>query len=129
MRLVIDTNVLISALFWPTSIVSEHIFNLLQNHTILRSSETYAELAEVIMRRKFDDYLSTAERELFLASFLEISEPILITKRVSKCRDPRDNKFLELAVCGKASSIITGDKDLLALHPFRRIKIMNPASL
>ncbi|MGN6802815.1 MAG: putative toxin-antitoxin system toxin component, PIN family [Ginsengibacter sp.] len=52
------------------------------------------------------------------ALFIEVSE------RVNACRDPKDNKFLELAVAAKASCIITGDKDLLELHPFRGIPIL-----
>jgi len=41
------------------------------------------------------------------------------------CCDPKDDKFLELAVAANASCLITGDKDLLALHPFRKISILN----
>jgi putative PIN family toxin of toxin-antitoxin system len=44
---------------------------------------------------------------------------------LSDCRDPKDNKFLELAICANASCMITGDKDLLILHPFRGIPILN----
>ena len=45
---------------------------------------------------------------------------------ITECRDPKDNKFLELAVAGKADCIVTGDKDLLVLHPFRNIRIITP---
>jgi len=44
---------------------------------------------------------------------------------ITDCRDPKDNKFLELAVTANASCIITGDDDLLVLHPFRNIPILN----
>jgi len=54
-----------------------------------------------------------------LAFFSETLEAI------TDCRDPEDNKFLELAVSANASCIITGDKDLLILHPFRNIPILN----
>lgn len=50
-----------------------------------------------------------------------------INYRIRACRDPKDDKFLELAVNGSASLIITGDKDLLALDPFRGIGIITPA--
>ena len=50
-------------------------------------------------------------------------EPVV---KISECRDPKDNKFLELAVAGKADCIVTGDKDLLELHPFRNIRIITP---
>lgn len=49
-----------------------------------------------------------------------------IRKRIRACRDPKDDKFLELAVSGNADVIVTGDKDLLALHPFRGIAILTP---
>lgn len=46
---------------------------------------------------------------------------------ITACRDPRDNKFLELAVAAKAACIVTGDNDLLALHPFRSVPILSPS--
>ena len=50
-----------------------------------------------------------------------------VTHRIAVCRDPADDKFLELALSGNASHIITGDNDLLTLHPFRSISIIPPA--
>ena len=47
--------------------------------------------------------------------------------KIAECRDPKDNKFLELAVAGNADCVITGDKDLLVLNPFRGIKIISPS--
>ena len=44
------------------------------------------------------------------------------------CRDAKDDKFLEVAVNGKADYLITGDRDLLVLHPFREIQIVSPAT-
>ena len=52
---------------------------------------------------------------------------IEIVERVTACRDPDDDMFLEVAVNGRATHIVTGDKDLLALHPFRGIPILTPA--
>jgi predicted nucleic acid-binding protein len=46
---------------------------------------------------------------------------------VRACRDPKDDKFLELAVSGAACCVVTGDQDLLALHPFRSVSILTPA--
>ncbi len=51
---------------------------------------------------------------------------ITIIEQITDCRDPKDNKFLELAINGNATCIITGDKDLLVLHPFRGISILTP---
>lgn len=49
-----------------------------------------------------------------------------ITTHVTVCRDPKDDKFLEVAVNGAATYIITGDNDLPVLHPFRGIPIVTP---
>ena len=54
------------------------------------------------------------------------SELVEITEVVDACRDPKDDKFLELAVSGRATHIISEDDDLLALHPFRGIAILTP---
>ncbi len=63
----------------------------------------------------------------FLWSYLEAGKTIEVTDFVADCRDPKDNKFLELALSGMADFIITGDTDLLSLHPWRGIAILSPA--
>lgn len=62
----------------------------------------------------------------FLAALIREAELVDVTEVVTECRDPKDNKFLELAVSGKATCIVSGDKDLLALHPFRGIQMVAP---
>lgn len=52
---------------------------------------------------------------------------IAVVRVIRACRDPRDDKFLEVAVNGQADLIITGDRDLLALHPFMGVGIFSPA--
>lgn len=59
---------------------------------------------------------------------LAAAEPVAITERVSLCRDPEDDKFIELAVNGRADLIITGDADLLDLDTVRDIPIVTPAA-
>ena len=56
------------------------------------------------------------------------AELVGIAERITVCRDPKDNKFLELAVNGHADMIVSGDADLLALNPFREIPIVTPAT-
>jgi predicted nucleic acid-binding protein len=56
------------------------------------------------------------------------AELVTITARIAACRDPTDDKFLELAVNGHADLIVSGDADLLALNPFRGIPIVTPAT-
>lgn len=50
-----------------------------------------------------------------------------ITQTIAACRDPKDNKFLDVAMCGGAALIVTGDRDLLELHPFHGVEILLPS--
>ena len=49
--------------------------------------------------------------------------------RITACRDSKDDEFLEVAVTGHATHIVTGDEDLLALNPFQGIQIVSPQAL
>jgi putative PIN family toxin of toxin-antitoxin system len=62
------------------------------------------------------------------SELLAMAERVAITDRIVACRDPTDDKFLELAVSGNADLILSGDKDLLAHHPFRSIPVVTPAA-
>jgi len=62
----------------------------------------------------------------FLVGLLKEAELVQVTETINSCRDAKDNKFLELAVAGKASCIVSGDDDLLVLNPFRGIPIITP---
>ena len=92
----------------------------------LISIATVAELNEVLRRSHFNRYVSEEERLELLATLMRESELVGVTVSVSVCRDPKDNKFLELAVSGAATHIISGDDDLLELHPFRGVAIVSP---
>ncbi len=127
MRFVIDTNILVSSILIASS-VSDRAFKKARNSGILLfSEETFEELQQVINRPKFDKYVSISIRAEFMARLREESVQVEITERITACRDPKDDKFLEVAVSGSANYIITGDQDLLALHPFRDISIISPA--
>jgi putative PIN family toxin of toxin-antitoxin system len=126
-RYVFDTNTLVSALLFAHSRPGQAFRHALKRGRVLLSSSTIEELAEVLQRAKFERYVTAAEREEFLAAFVERAIFVEPTEEVRACRDAEDDKFLELAVSGNASYIITGDDDLLVLHPFRSIAIMTPA--
>ncbi|MES2677940.1 MAG: putative toxin-antitoxin system toxin component, PIN family [Pseudomonadota bacterium] len=129
MRVVIDTNVLISYLLSASNSTSKKTVNkvLAQNHSLLISNETFKELSITLLKDKFDPYVSLEKRQQFLLMIKSIAEFITIQERINKCRDKKDNQFLEVAVSGNANLIITGDKDLLVLNPFRNINILSPA--
>jgi len=127
-RVVVDTNVLISRLLAPASQPGRVVSHVIRNGRLLASEATLSELADVLSRPKFDRYITLAERQHFLRLLGRIVEMPPITTRFDECRDPDDNKFLNLAFSGTASAIVTGDTDLLALHPFKGIPILTPAA-
>ncbi len=91
------------------------------------SESTLFELADVLGREKFAAYVSIQDREEFLRILGRIVEMVTILHAVHDCRDGKDNQILEVAVNGQAQVIVTGDKDLLVLNPFRDIPILSPA--
>jgi len=126
MRVVFDTNVLISALLFEDSTPGQAFFFAVVQGEVLISTALVTEIHRVVYRSKFDRYINDSQREDFVLSLVESSELIHVTEAIEICRDPKDNMILELSVSGKADVIVTGDSDLLALHPFRGINILNP---
>ena len=122
---VIDTNTLISAFLFKHSQPRKAFDRATETGKISVSIETYAEFKDVLLRPKFNTYISTERRLSDLKEFQELIIFSEISELIAVCRDPKDNKFLELAIAANASCLITGDKDLLVLHPFRSIPILN----
>jgi putative PIN family toxin of toxin-antitoxin system len=127
LRVVFDTNVVVSAMLLPLSIPRQALDHALRDGRPLISAATMTELNDVIRLLKFDKYLSEEERTEFLTTLVHEAELVNVVEKVTDCRDPRDDKFLELAVSGRATHIVTGDSDLLVLHPFRGIIVASPS--
>jgi putative PIN family toxin of toxin-antitoxin system len=83
------------------------------------------ELVNVLSRPKFDPYLTRDERRQFIALLGGISRVVPVVHTIRACRDPKDDKFLDVALAGNARAIITGDKDLLVLDSFHKIRILS----
>jgi uncharacterized protein len=126
-RFVFDTNALASALLFEQSVPVKAFFAASDLGDILLSQATFAELRDVLGRTKVDRYLTRAVREEFLQRLLDESTVVEIIEMIAESHDPKDDKFLELAVSGKASCIVSGDRDLLVLNSFRGIPILTPA--
>jgi putative PIN family toxin of toxin-antitoxin system len=126
LRCVFDSNVLVSALLLPDSKPRHALELALQKGRVLLSYATLAELYEVLGRKKFLRYLDEEDIRNFLAALTREAEWVEVDVRIVACRDPKDDKFLELAVSGHATHIVTGDSDLLALNPFKGIEILPP---
>ena len=127
-RVVLDTSAVVSHLLLPDSVPDLAVKRTLAESRILVSAATMDELARVLARKKFDRYVTVAHREAFLRLVGQAAQWVTIVQLVRACRDPRDDKFLEVAVNGQADLVISGDGDLLALHPFRGIPILAPAA-
>jgi len=126
MRVVIDTNILVSFAIRP-NLGFEMLFNLVAAEGIsLVSEDTISELFSVLSRDKFRKYIPLAQSIDYAEWYLGISELVIVTESVTACRDPKDDKFLALAVSGKADCIIAGDRDLLDMTEFEGIPIYRP---
>ena len=126
MRFVFDTNVLISAALSCDS-TSRHAFDhALDRGAILLSLPVAAELNEVLTREKFRAYINEDEAMQFLALLTGVSQWVETDVSIADCRDPDDNKVLELAISGRATHIVTGDDDLLVLDPYRGTRVLRP---
>ena len=117
MRVVLDTNVVLSALVFSGGAAGQ-LRTAWQAgmFTPLVSTATAHELVRVLAYPKF--HLSAADREELLADYLPYTTTVRIPDpppKVPECRDAFDVMFLELAVVGKAKVLVTGDRDLLAL--------------
>ena len=94
---------------------------------ILYSEASFAELTDVLSRPYFLRFRSNGMIAELLTAILALGHLVDVTHTVNECRDPRDNHILELALSGQADTILTGDNDLLTLHPWRGIALLNPA--
>jgi putative PIN family toxin of toxin-antitoxin system len=127
-RIVVDTNTLVSRLLLANSVPAQAVRKAVGEAQLLASDATTTELADVLARPKFDAYVSLEDRQQFIRLLGRVALMVPIVHTVRACRDPRDDKFLELALNGEADLIVTGDEDLLALHPFRGVRIITPAA-
>jgi uncharacterized protein len=125
--IVIDTSVLISALLKPHSVPAQALEYARTHFKIAVSTETLTELTKVLSRDYLARYRTVDERETFLVLYGELAEIIAITEHVTDCRDPKDNKFLDLALAANAHILVSSDSDLLVLHPYRNIDIVTPS--
>lgn len=123
-----DTNSLVSASLIGGTTLSRAMDRAVMLGKLAFSNATMDELVEVLFRKKFDKYFLNDEEKWSAIQHIALNAVFFSpVESIVDCQDPKDNKFLELAVASNASCIITGDKDLLILHPFRGIPILNAA--
>lgn len=127
MRVVVDTNVLISAIFWTGK--PKQILNKIRRGEILflTSGTLLEELEGVLTEKEKPFKLSPEEAERIIIELRELAEIVQTHTRVTACKDENDNMVLECAIDGDAECIVTGDLHLLKLNPFKDIRIMTVA--
>ncbi|HET8630101.1 MAG TPA: putative toxin-antitoxin system toxin component, PIN family [Thermomicrobiales bacterium] len=131
MRAVVDTNVLVSALIRREGAVGPVLAYLKEGaFTLLYTDQLLAELISVLARPRIrDKYLAgRADVGAILLTIAREGESVVTSRTITVCRDARDNWLLEAAVAGRADAVVTGDRDLLVLHPFEGIPIITPTS-
>ncbi len=126
-RVVIDSNVLISGLLITTTTPARALDRAVTTAQLVATTATVRELMTKLLSPKFDRYVPRERRDALLLRLAPLIEVVEVVQQIRACRDPRDDKFLEAAVNGRADVLVTGDKDLLDLNPFRSIAILTPA--
>jgi len=131
LRVVIDTNVIISGLFGIKDSPSSQILKAIRTQTIIlvTSPVILEEVGDVINREKVVRLtkMSPSERADFMDKLIERSD-VTQGKQLSQIvsRDMKDDKFLACAIEAKAEYLVTGDEDLLILEEYEGIKIVIP---
>jgi putative PIN family toxin of toxin-antitoxin system len=124
MTIVLDTNVLIAAFISPKGICNEVFELCIHNHSLIVSEFILSEIKEKLKQKfNFTEEEITEIIELLLLRFKVVN---IKGNIINVCRDPDDNNIIETAVSGKATIIISGDKDLLTLKKFQDINIISP---
>jgi uncharacterized protein len=127
MRVVIDTNI------WISALLSRYLRDLIQailiedRISILFSSALITEIESVVKRPKIKKYINENDASVFLDILVSRGELIEVRTEIKICRDPKDDFILALCKDGNADYLITGDKDLLILNPFEDTQIMTIA--
>lgn len=131
MRAVIDTNILVRALINRAGTVRPILTALDAGlFTKILSSALLAELTRVLRRPRMRTKYGISEDDIrdLLQLLVRRGEIVTPARTIQVCRDPQDDMFLEAAAAGGADVIVSGDEDLLVLHPFEGIPIVSPAA-
>ena len=130
MRVVIDTGVLVSGLIRPRGTTGEVLLALRDGKfTVLYSNETIMEIIDVLGRDKFrlKYHILPGDVSALINLIRLRGEAVIPKQRVADCRDPKDDKYLDVALAGEVDYLISGDLDLVSMNPYRSIPIITPA--
>jgi putative PIN family toxin of toxin-antitoxin system len=125
-RLVFDTSTLVGAVLKPRSMPALALTLAWEVADLIVSDETLDELRVVLSRPKLDAYREPSHRVAFFEHYQAMTVLVSDVKPVSACREPKDDKFLSLAVSGNAQAIVSSDDDLLSMVRFEGVAILSP---
>ena len=122
---IFDTSVVLQAMLSRRSLAFDALRKADNQGIVVVSDATLLELEEKMYLSKFDKYQSKANRMIFFRAYSLMALNLKPTVEIIACRDPKDDMFLSLAVTANVDCIVTRDEDLLVLHPFENIPILN----
>lgn len=125
--IVFDASSVVSAALREDSVPERALLRAEETDVFALSAEVDAEIASVLERPRFATAVSAARRAYILDVLRDGAVWFNPAERVTDCRDAKDNKYLELALTSGAWAVISGDADLLVLHPWRGVQILRPA--
>jgi putative PIN family toxin of toxin-antitoxin system len=129
LRVVVDTSSLVRAALDRASAAARLLAMLRDRGSLIASLATLEEVAAVLARPKFARRLPDADRRAFLEALAAAAEVVEPRELVAECRDPGDDKFLDVALAGGADAIVSDDRDLLGLDPWRGVRLVKPEAL
>lgn len=122
MRVVFDTNVVVSALVFPGGRGEEALRRIIERRDeLILSKPVLDELMEVLARKFARDAEELARIAVFLG---DLSAIVKHGRRLKELQDEPDNRILECAIAGRAQAIVTGDQAMLGLREFRGILVL-----
>lgn len=123
----IDANTVVSAALNPNGVPRKALATARTRGVIVLSEAVYGEIAEVLARPKFRRVLTEDRRRETLELLAAAARWVEPKETVNDCRDAKDNRYLELALAAQATTIVSGDEDLLVLNPWRGVRVLQPA--
>ena len=125
--IVVDASSIVGAALKPDGTPARALMRVLEHDRLAMSEAVAAEIRDVLARPKFAPVLTQSDRANIAALLFADAQWFVPAMRVSDCRDPKDDIYLELALAARATTLISSDKDLLALHPWPGIPVLRPA--
>ncbi len=125
--IVFDASVVVSAALKMDSAPERALLRAEEMDAFALSAAVDAEIAAVLRRPRFACAIPPERHELILTVLRDEAVWFEPSVRVTECRDPKDDMYLELALAAGAEIIVSSDDDLIVLHPWRGVRILRPA--